>query len=205
MDPALVGNRRRVLLSEVSGKAALMTRLMPLVPGLTPDSPKVGALVEALKQREAEGYRYEDAEGSFDLLALEAFGKRRRFFDVRDFRVIADRPDQGFSAQALIKVAVDGREEITAAEGDGPVNALDSALRKALGMFYPRIGRMRLTDFKVRVLDTQGTASTTRVQMTSTDGQRVWGTVGVSTNIIEASWRALVDAIDYWLTFCEGE
>jgi 2-isopropylmalate synthase len=187
----------------MSGRAALMTRLEPLSPGLAADAPEVAALVQALKRREAEGYSYEDAEGSFDLLALDTFGRRAQFFDVRDFRVIADRPDGDFSAQAMIKVAVDGREEITAAEGDGPVNALDSALRKALGMFYPRITCTRLTDFKVRVLDAQGTASTTRVQMTSTDGRRVWGTVGVSTNIIEASWLALVDAIDYWLTFCD--
>ncbi len=204
LDPALVGNRRRVLLSEMSGRAALMARLEPLLPGLTADAPEVAALVDALKRREAEGYRYEDAEGSFDLLALDTFGRRRRFFEVRDFRVIADRPTNDFSAQATIKVAVDGREELTAAEGDGPVNALDQALRKALGVFYPRIAHMRLTDFKVRVLDAQGTGSTTRVQMTSTDGQRVWGTVGVSTNIIEASWLALVDAIDYWLAFCEA-
>lgn len=202
LDPALVGNHRRVLLSEVSGRAALLARLDALMPGFVPDKQQTAALVEALKQREAEGYRYEDAEGSFALLVLDTFGTRQRFFEVRDFRVIADRPWNERSAQATIKVAVEGREEITAAEGDGPVNALDCALRKALGVFYPEIVRMRLTDFKVRVLDSQGTGSTTRVQMTSTDGQRVWGTVGVSTNIIEASWRALTDAIDYWLAYC---
>ncbi len=202
IDPASVGNRRRVLLSEVSGRAALLHRLDALMPHMTHDPAQIGTLLEALKQREAEGYRYEDAEGSFALLVLEAYGMRKRHFEVRDFRVVADQPWNARSTQATIKILVDGQEELTAAEGDGPVNALDCALRKALRVFYPHITRMRLTDFKVRVLDAQGTGSTTRVQMTSTDGQRVWGTVGVSTNIIDASWQALVDAIDYWLSFC---
>ncbi|MCL2810676.1 MAG: citramalate synthase [Clostridia bacterium] len=201
IDPELVGNRRRVLLSEVSGRAALMDRLAPLLPGLDAKSPEVAALVDVLKQREAEGYSYEDAEGSFALLALDTFGRRQRYFEALDFRVTADLPGQRL-AQAVIKLAVSGREEITAAEGDGPVNAMDSALRKALGVFFPQIARVRLTDYKVRVLDSRGTGSTTRVQMTSTDGRRVWGTTGVSTNIIDASWRALADAIDYWLAFC---
>jgi 2-isopropylmalate synthase len=166
----------------------------------------VAALVDALKRREAEGYSYEDAEGSFALLALDTFGRRRRYFEALDFRVTAELPggpEHARPAQAIIKLSVGGREEITAAEGDGPVNAMDTALRKALGMFFPDIVRMRLTDYKVRVLDSRGTGSTTRVQMTSTDGRRVWGTTGVSTNIIGASWRALVDAIDYWLAFCQ--
>ena len=211
IDPELVGNRRRVLLSEMSGRAALMERLSPLMPGLNAGSPEVAALVNALKQREAEGYSYEDAEGSFALLAMDTFGRRRRFFDALDFRVTADLPvlaaqnANARPAQATIKVAVDGREEITAAEGDGPVSALDRALRKALSVFYTDLSRVRLTDYKVRVLDSRGTGSTTRVQMTSTDGRRVWGTTGVSPNIIDASWRALVDAIDYWLEFCQNE
>ena len=205
IDPELVGNRRRVLLSEMSGRAVLMERIAPLVPGLTAASPEVASLVDALKRREAEGYSYEDAEGSFALLTLDTFGRRERFFEALDFRVTADlpgRPESARPAQATVKLAVGGSEEITAAEGDGPVNAMDSALRKALGVFFPDIVRMRLTDYKVRVLDNRGTGSATRVQMTSTDGRRVWGTTGVSTNIIDASWRALVDAIDYWLTFC---
>ena len=202
MDPLLVGNRRRVLLSEMSGRAALMNRLAAVAPDLTPDAPQVAALIDALKQREAQGFRYEDAEGSFALLVLDTLGRRPRFFDVHDFRVMSERPWHQLSAQATIKISVDGREELTAAEGDGPVNALDCALRKALAVFYPQLSRMRLTDFKVRVLDGQGTGSVTRVQMTSTDGTQVWGTVGVSANIIEASWNALVDAIDYWLAFC---
>ncbi|MDR3050718.1 MAG: citramalate synthase [Oscillospiraceae bacterium] len=205
MDPALVGNQRRLLLSEMSGRATLLTRLAAIAPDLAPDAPQVAELIAALKQKEAQGYRYEDAEGSFSLLALELLGRRPRFFEVGDFHVITQQPWNGQSAQAYIKVTVEGRQEITAAEGDGPVAALDGALRKALCVFYPQLARMRLVDFKVRVLDSLGTCSTTRVQMTSTDGQRVWGTVGVSPNIIEASWRALTDAIDFFLACREEE
>jgi 2-isopropylmalate synthase len=123
------------------------------------------------------------------------------FFNVKDFRVLCEEHWQDdYSASAIIKVQVDGVEEVSAAEGDGPVNALDKALRKALAHFYPELDNMRLTDYKVRVLDSgKATAAKVRVHIESTDGKNVWGTVGVSTNIIEASWAALVDSIEYFL------
>ena len=132
---------------------------------------------------------------------MRTLGKEIKFFEVKDFKVFCEEHWSGeYSASAIVKVEVDGVDEITAAEGDGPVNALDLALRKALEVFYPQLKTMRLTDYKVRVLDaTLTTASKVRVHIESTDGNRMWGTVGVSTNIIEASWIALVDSIEYYL------
>ncbi len=199
--PESVGNERRILMSEVAGRSAILGKIQKVAPWVTKASPEVQKIMDELKRLEHEGYQFEGAESSFELLVRRALGKDHKFFEVKDFRVLCEEPWQGdYSASAIIKVRVDGVEEVTAAEGDGPVNALDKALRKALGLFYPQLKKMRLTDYKVRVLDTsKATAAKVRVHIESTDGERVWGTVGVSTNIIEASWNALVDSIEYFL------
>ena len=134
-------------------------------------------------------------------MALDTLGMSKRYFEVRDFHVLSGNQRDERSAQAYIKVSVDGREEINAAEGDGPVNALDLALRKALLVFYPQVERLRLRDFKVRVIDSGGTASVVRVLIESTDGSHVWTTTGVSSNIIQACLAALQDSLTYFLTF----
>ena len=199
IDPESVGNRRRYLLSEMAGRGALMTRLHQLAPELSKDSEATARILEMLKTLEGEGYSFEDAEESLRLRVLGALGKRRRFFEVLDFHVVSRKPEDDKNAQAFVKVRVDGQTEITADEGDGPVNALDLALRKALARFYPSLFRMRLRDFKVRVVSAEGTASSVRVFIESTDGEKVWSTVGVSSNIIEASFIALTDSIEYLL------
>ncbi len=201
IQPGLVGNERRILMSEVSGRSTILKRIQEITPWIDKTSPETQYLMDEMKRLEHEGYQFEGAETSFELLVRRALGKDTRFFNVKDFRVICEEHWQDdYSASAIIKVQVDGVEEISAAEGDGPVNALDRALRKSLQVFYPELDKMRLTDYKVRVLDTgQATAAKVRVHIESTDGVKVWGTVGVSTNIIEASWAALVDSIEYFL------
>ena len=196
IDPALVGNRRRLLISEVAGRSALLTRLEKLAPELNRDSEETVRILETLKALEADGYSFEDADGSLTLRILGALGRRPAFFRVLDFHVFSRQASGPLNAQAYVKVLVGDRVEITADEGDGPVNALDLALRKALSRFYPVLGHMRLQDFKVRVVSGTGTASAVRVRIDSTDGETVFSTVGVSTNVIEASFIALSDSID---------
>ncbi len=199
--PESVGNRRRFVLSEQAGRSGVYARLKRLLPELTREDPRVKAVTDRLKRRGIKGYAYENADGSFDLMALDTLEMRKRFFDVVDFHVLSGNPQGSHSAQAYIKIAVGGQEEINAAEGDGPVNALDTALRKALTVFYPSLQKMHLRDFKVRVLDSGGTASVVRVLIESTDGKNVWSTVGVSSNIIQACFIALCDSVEYYLTF----
>ncbi len=199
--PEAVGNQRRFLLSEQVGRTGVYARLRRLIPDIQRDDPRVGRVTERLKRRELRGYAYESADGSFDLMALETLGMRKQFFEVRDFHVLSGDPRSEHSAQAYIKLCVDGREEINAAEGDGPVNALDLALRKALLVFYPQLERMHLRDFKVRVIDAGGTASVVRVLIESTDGERVWTTTGVSSNIIRACFDALKDSVEVFLNW----
>ncbi len=201
IDPSLVGNERRILMSEVSGRSTILKRIQEVLPWADKNSPETQLIMDEMKRLEHEGYQFEGAETSFELLVRRVLKKDIKFFNVKDFRVLCEEHWQDdYSASAIIKVEVDGVEEISAAEGDGPVNALDKALRKALQIFYPQLDKMRLTDYKVRVLDTdKATAAKVRVHIESTDGQKVWGTVGVSTNIIEASWDALVDSIEYFL------
>lgn len=207
--PEAVGNHRRFLLSEQTGRTGILARLAPIAPDVERDSPEMQLLINKLKEKEFRGYAYENADASFALLALDILGRRNRFFEVKDFHVLSGLPknaqDRNNSAQAYIKIAVNGQEEINAAEGDGPVNALDNALRKALAVFYPCIEKMRLKDFKVRVLDSGGTASTVRVSIESTDGKRLWSTVGVSSNIIQACMKALTDSINFLLMYYQGE
>lgn len=199
INPELVGNERRILMSEVSGRSTILKKIKREAPWITKDSPEVYMIINKLKQLEHEGYQFEGAESSFSLMVKRALGKGREFFNVRDFRVFEDRFDENYTSISIIRVEVDGKEEITVAEGDGPVNAIDKALRKVLELFYPCLKKMRLTDYKVRVLDTnEATGAKVRVHIESTNGERVWGTVGVSTNIIEASLHALIDSIEYF-------
>jgi 2-isopropylmalate synthase len=199
--PETVGNERRLLMSEVSGRSTILKRIQKFAPELSKESPKVQEIIIRLKNLENEGYQFEGAESSFELMVKRSLGKENEFFKVIDFKVWCDNKKNLLnSAGAVIKVDVKGVEEITTAEGDGPVNAIDRALRRALELFYPQLKEVRLSDYKVRVLDTsQATAAKVRVHIESTDGEFVWGTVGVSTNIIEASCFALVDSIEYFL------
>lgn len=199
ISPELVGNARRELVSEVAGRSGLMNQMERVAPHIDLGSEQARDIVTRLKEREWLGYSYEAAEGSLELLVLESLGRHVSFFDLKDFQVITHRQYDERSAMAMVKVTVDGREEVTASEGDGPVNALDLALRKALQVFYPSLNKMYLKDFKVRVLDNGGTASTVRVHIECSDGAHTWATVGVSSNIIEACLHALGEAITYML------
>ena len=207
ISPDFVGNARNTLVSEVSGRAALMNRMRQLAPDITKNSLELNEALSLVKSYESDGYQFENAEGSLDLLLLKSLGKRKTFFTVETFKLVLSEPDAKQSRpSASIKVKVDGAEEITAAEGNGPVDALDSALRKALITFYPKLKHMKLIDFKVRVLNSNAaTAAKVRVLIESSDNKsRVWRTVGVSTDIIEASWNALLDSVEYKLSLDEG-
>jgi 2-isopropylmalate synthase len=199
--PESVGNRRRLLVSELAGRSAILDLAGKYRKELNKDSEEVRELTRQLVDLESKGYQYEGAEGSFELLMRRAFGRRKELFHRCGFRIITERREDGtIISEATIKVRLGDREVHTAAEGHGPVGAIDTALRKALAEFYPDIRNIALTDYKVRVLDSSyGTASDVRVLIESTDGQRTWGTVGVSHNIIEASYQALLDAIEFGL------
>ncbi|MBE5767113.1 MAG: citramalate synthase [Clostridiales bacterium] len=197
--PEDVGNHRRYLLSEQSGRGALMLKLKQIAPDIDRDSPEVANIVNMLKKLEADGYAFEDADASLELRILGALGRRREFFRVIDFNVVCRKPEDEKNSQAYVKIGVGNQVEITADEGNGPVDALDRALKKALLRFYPLLGGVRLVDLKVRVVEDRGTESSVRFMMESTDGKRVWSTVGYSSNIIEASFIALSDSIEYLL------
>jgi len=202
MDPERVGNRRRVLVSDLAGKSniAYKAREMEIkLGGNGYDSQKI---VAEIKKLEDEGYQFDAAEGSLELLIKKVTGQFREPFVLESFRVTTEKNRLGPSAcQATIKISVGNEEEITAAEGDGPVNALDNALRKALTKFFPQIEEMGLVDFKVRVIDgSWGTGAKVRVQIDSRDAREIWSTIGVSENIIEASWQALADSVQYKLS-----
>jgi 2-isopropylmalate synthase len=202
IDPDKVGNERRFLLSEVSGKSAILEKIQKICPDLKKNSKETQTIIDRLKDLEHEGYQYEAAECSFELMVRKHLGKYEPFFQLDNFTIIGNQStkNEDFSSSAVIKVNVDGKQEMAAAEGDGPVNALDRALRKALNMFYPELKEMHLTDFKVRVLNPEeATAAKVRVLIESTDGKDIWTTVGVSTDIIKASCIALVDSIEYKL------
>lgn len=200
--PEKVGNRQRVLISDLSGESNILYKAGEFGIDLESKDPNVRALLDLLKRLEHEGFQFEGAEGSFEILMKKGLGQHKRFFELLGFRVIVEKKEEGtlpFS-EATIRVRVGDRVEHTAAVGNGPVNALDNALRKALEKFYPELKEMKLLDFKVRILSTQdGTAARTRVLIESGDQESKWGTVGVSENIIEASWQALVDSIEYKL------
>jgi len=201
VNPDVVGNSRRILMSEVAGRSTLLAKINQVDPNLTKDSPETQRIVDKLKELEHEGYQFETAESSFELVVRKLLGKYQPSFDLKEFKVIVNEPSlNGMNSSAMIKITVGGESEITAAEGDGPVNALDRAMRKALERFYPEIREMKLTDYKVRVLDSdKATAAKVRVLIESSDKTDSWTTIGVSTDVIDASWRALVDAIEYKL------
>jgi len=201
MSPQLVGNRRRFLVSELAGKSSLVVKAKELEFQLDKKSARAKKIHKLIQSLEKEGYQFEAAEASFKLLLEREFTKYKKFFDLLGFRVIVEkREDNKLISEATIKVKVKGAARYTASEGDGPVNALDSALRKALQKFYPTLSQMHLSDFKVRVLDAkEGTAAKVRVLIESQDKKETWATVGVSENIIEASYNALVDSIEYKL------
>ena len=200
--PESVGNERRILVSEGSGSSSVLLKAIEMGVDLQKSSPEVKEILEALKSLEKQGYVYEAADASFRMLVQKVLRKHKPFFELEGYRVIVEkeRKDMPCVSEASVKVRVGNEVEYTVAEGDGPVNALDRALRKALARFYPAIKNVFLTDYRVRILDPEeATAAKTRVIIESSDGERTWGTVGVSVNIIEASWEALVDSVEYKL------
>jgi 2-isopropylmalate synthase len=197
LDPAEVGNERDILASELSGKATIRSAAERA--GLDLGEEAAGRAVERLKEREHRGYHYEAAQASFELLLRREGELYEPLFELESFRVTTEkREGKRVETEATVKVVVDGERYVEVAEGNGPVNALDRALRAAIGARHPHLAEIELTNYKVRILDeAHGTGAVTRVLLDSTDGQREWGTIGVSENIIEASWEALVDSLAY--------
>ncbi len=206
IEPEKVGNIRRILISDQAGRSNVLHKAKKYGLHLNPDDPLMSSIIKELKELEGKGYQYEAAEASFELLMRRALGLQRKFFVIEGFRVMNHkfRMDKPPMTEATIRLYVGGSEVHTASMGDGPVNALDNALRKALIRFYPSLKGMELIDYKVRVLSGEyGTGAKVRVLVESRDKDRRWGTVGVSVNIIEASWQALVDSINYKLMLDE--
>ncbi|MDI6757308.1 MAG: citramalate synthase [Endomicrobiia bacterium] len=201
VDPALVGNTRRIVVSELSGKSNVLVKAKELKFNLAQDDSAARSLIENVKKNEAAGYQYEDADGSFALLVLKTMGKYSPFFNLKSYRTIVESDRNGrLVTEATVKLEVGGNLKYTVAEGDGPVNALDKAMHESLEDFYPELKEVSLRDFKVRVINpTSGTAAAVRVLIESADERSSWGTVGVSENLIEASWLALCDALEYKL------
>jgi len=201
MDPTLVGNAQNILVSDMSGQSNILGKARELGLELAKGSPEVAAILREVKESEAQGYEFEAADASLLLLMQRAVGGHEPLFALKEYHCSFRRSaKQGFATcEATVKLEVGGEFEYTVEEGDGPVNALDAALRKALRPFYPWIDQLRLADYKVRIVDgSRGTAAKTRVLIVSTDGHSSWGTVGVSDNIIEASWLALVDSFEFF-------
>ncbi|WP_008312716.1 citramalate synthase [Leptolyngbya sp. PCC 6406] len=206
--PEAVGNRRRIVISEQAGLSNILAKARSFGIELNKQDPASRQLLSRMKVLENEGYQFEAAEASFELLMREVLGQRRRFFDLKGFQVHCDRAADGAAEStrslATVKVQVEGEEILAAAEGNGPVSALDTALRKALTTFYPAIAKFHLSDYKVRILDGRaGTAAKTRVLLESSDGHQRWTTLGVSGNIIEASYQAVVEGLEYGLMLQE--
>lgn len=203
--PEAVGNERRFLMSEVSGRTTVLSAIRRVRPELTKDSPETRAIVRKIKEMEHFGYQFEAAQSSIDLLIRRQLGLYRPFFKLEHYKIIGEHPvaDSGECSTAVIKLSVDGSTVMTAAQGDGPVHALDCAMKKALVGFFPQLKRVRLTDYKVRVMEPrEATAAKVRVLIESTDGEHTWANVGVSADIIEASWIALADSVEYKLIEC---
>ncbi|MHB8658166.1 MAG: citramalate synthase [Solirubrobacteraceae bacterium] len=197
IDPAIVGNHREVLISELSGKGTVHARARDA--GIELDDAAASRVVERVKALEHRGYHYEAADGSFDLLLRRETGEYQPLFRLESWRAIVEkRADGRVETEATIKIWVDGERYVRTAEGNGPVNALDRALRDALVEIHPHLADIDLVNFKVRILDeTKGTGAVTRVLLDASDGEAVWGSIGVSENVIEASWEALVDSLEY--------
>ena len=202
IDPSLVGNRTRVLVSDMAGRSSLALKAKELGLELDEKRPEMKGLIEELKEREFRGYEYEAADASFKLLVSKWLGHRRAFFEVESYRVMIERQGEKLWAEATVKLRINGESVHTVAESTGPVGALDQALRRALQKNYPQLERMSLRDYKVRILDSnQGARGAgPGVFVESGDGHAIWGTVGVSDNVIDASWEALRDAVEYLLT-----
>jgi 2-isopropylmalate synthase len=199
VDPELVGNEQRILISELSGKAAVLRKAHELGIALEGDDERVGGILRHLKDREHKGYHYEAADASFELLLRQRLDPPQPLFKLESFRVIVEKREDGkVMTEATIKVHAGGERLIATAEGNGPVNALDKALRLAITRKYPHLCEIDLVNYKVRILDeTKGTGAVTRVLLDASDGEESWGSIGVSENIIEASWEALVDSIEF--------
>ena len=197
LDPAAVGNSRELLISELSGKGTVLARAREA--GLEMDDAAAARAIERVKQREHSGYHYEAADGSFELLLRREVGEYEPLFELEHWRVIVEMGHMGHvETEATIKLWVGGERYVRTAEGNGPVNALDRALREAIGELYPHLAEIELENFKVRLIDEHaGTASVTRVLIDASDGEDVWGSIGVSENVIEASWEALVESLEY--------
>jgi len=204
IDPTAVGNRQRILVSDQAGQGSILQKAKEFglaLTGLPIDSKdkSVRKILKDLKQLEKDGYEFEAAEASFEILMKRAMRQHKAAFKLIDFKVV-DQSRGKLSSEAHLHIEVDGKRERTVERGDGPVNALDKALRKALTRFYPQIREVQLVDYKVRVLPAgKGTASKVRVLIESRDKSGSWGTVGVSENIVKASWQALVDSLEYKL------
>lgn len=199
VNPESVGNVRRFLMSEVAGRSSILKKIQKVAPEITKASPETAEIMARLKELEHQGYQFEGAESTFELVIRKQLGKYKPFFEIENFKTMGERPyiNSIFSAYAMVKVNVEGESKMVAAEGDGPVNALDKALRQALEGFYPELKKIHLIDYKVRVLDgKEASAAKVRVLITSSDGINDWTTVGVSTDIVEASLIALVDSLE---------
>jgi 2-isopropylmalate synthase len=203
IDPEAVGNGTRFVVSEMAGKATVDLKAREI--GIDLDGPALTTVIDELKRLEHEGYHFEAADGSLELLMRKATGWVHPFFQLESYRVIVSEGDDvRHDTEAIVKLVIDGERIMRIGEGNGPVNALDAAVREAIGARYPQLAKVHLTDFKVRVLDTaKGTGAVTRVLIDSTNGKRTWSTIGVSENIIQASWQALEDSLVYGLLHTE--
>lgn len=200
IQPEKIGNLRRIVISDQAGLSNVLEKARTFGIDLNKKDPKCRQILQQLKELESQGYQFEAAEASFQLLMREALGKREQFFELRGFQVHCDKASGDINSLATVKVRVNDKDILEAAEGNGPVSALDAALRKALINFYPEIAQFHLADYKVRILDgTSGTSAKTRVLIESRNGHQRWSTVGVSTNIIEASYQAVVEGLEYGL------
>jgi 2-isopropylmalate synthase len=204
IDPALVGNDMRMLVSDMAGRASVELKGRELGYDLSDDKAAIGRVTDRVKDLEAHGYTFEAADASFELLLRDELGQRHEYFSVESWRVIVERhPDHRMTSEATVRLVAKGERQVAVGEGNGPVNALDKALRAALEQIYPELARLELTDYKVRILaGTHGTGAVTRVLIESADGSgsgETWSTVGVDENIIAASWHALEEAVTYCL------
>jgi 2-isopropylmalate synthase len=200
IQPELVGNKQRVLVSELAGQSNILSKAQEMGLDINAEQFKSRELIERIKELEHQGYQFEGADASLELLLRDAYGNAKEIFTVESFKIQVEKTSASMVSEAIVKLRVGDQQVYTVADGNGPVNALDNALRKALIQFYPDIRDIHLTDYKVRVLDEKdATAAKVRVLMESTDFNNTWSTVGVSSNVIEASWEALVDSIRYAL------
>ncbi|ALS28957.1 citramalate synthase [Paenibacillus sp. 32O-W] len=198
--PELVGNKQRILVSELAGQSNIISKAQELGLDITANNDKTKEIIDRIKDLEHQGYQFEGADASLELLLREAFAEVPVIFELESLKLLVEKSKDHMVSEAIVKITVGGESVYTVAEGNGPVNALDHALRKALVQFYPKINDIHLTDYKVRVIDEKdATAAKVRVLIQSTDFQNTWSTVGVSSNVIEASWEALVDSFRYAL------